>query len=79
MTNKQAINLAISALEFRIPKKPEYVGMMIRNHGMHLSDGCSVDKCYKCPNCKNYIFHVFANEDYCQHCGQALDWELDCE
>lgn len=76
---KLACYLAISALEYRIPKKPEYVDVRFRSRGKHVSDGVSLDKCYRCPNCKTHIFHVFANEDYCQHCGQALDWELDCE
>lgn len=73
----KAILKAVGALEKQIPEKPTYVDTRFRNLGRHISDGCSLDKCYKCPNCKHHIFHVFDSEKYCIHCGQALDWEVD--
>lgn len=67
--------VAIKAIEKQITKKPTYVDTRFRNHGRNISDGSSLDKCYKCPNCSSHIFHVFDSEVYCKHCGQRLDWE----
>lgn len=69
-----AMERAIEALEKQIPKKPQYVDTRFRHHGRKISDGSSLDKCYKCPNCNSHIFHVFNTEKCCQYCGQALDW-----
>lgn len=62
------------ALDKQIPKKPQYVDTRFRHHGREISDGSSLDKCYKCPNCNSHIFHVFDSEKCCKYCGQALDW-----
>ena len=72
--NKAAI---LDALSKQIPKKPIFVDTRFRNHGRSIADGCSISKCYKCPNpnCMSHIFHVWDSEKYCVHCGQALDWE----
>lgn len=67
-------DMAIKAIEKQIPKKPKFVDVRFRHHGKNIGDGCSLDKCYKCPNCKSHIFHVFASEEYCERCGQRLDW-----
>ena len=69
-----AMEKAIEALEKQIPKKPQYVDTRFRHHGRKISDGSSLDKCYKCPNCNSHIFHVFDSEKCCKYCGQALDW-----
>lgn len=69
--NKKTI---LEALEKQIPKKPTFVDTRFRNHGRHVGDGVSLDKCYKCPTCWSHIFHVWDSEKYCVHCGQALDW-----
>lgn len=56
--NYQANNIAISALEKQIPKKPlkEYGGA------------------YRCPNCQMKHFNPeWVGTKYCD-CGQALDW-----
>lgn len=69
-----AIFVAKEALEkLMIKKKPTFVDIRFRNHGRNISDGSSLCKCYKCPNCGLHIFNVF-NEEHCHHCGQALDW-----
>lgn len=70
----EAYSVALNALEKQIPKKPQYVDTRFRHHGRKISDGSSLDKCYKCPNCNSHIFHVFDTEKCCQYCGQALDW-----
>ena len=67
-------NVAIKALEKQIPKKPQYVDTRFRHHGRKISEGSSLDKCYKCPNCNSHIFHIFDSEKCCKYCGQALDW-----
>lgn len=69
-----ALEVAVEAIEKQVPKKPTYVDTRFRNHGRHVGDGCSLDRCYKCPSCWSHIFHVFDSEKYCIHCGQALDW-----
>lgn len=67
--------LAIQALGKQIPKKPIFVDTRFRHHGKHISDGISLSKCYKCPCCKMHIFHVWDDEEYCDRCGQKLDWK----
>ena len=55
----EPLKLAIKALERQIPKKPIYGAANI-----------------KCPNCEAtllYYFHLF-KIDYCDECGQRLDW-----
>ena len=69
-----AFETAIEALEKQTPKKPQYVNTRFRHHGRKISDGSSLDKCYKCPNCNSHIFHVFDSEKCCEYCGQVLDW-----
>lgn len=56
------------------PNKAEFVDTRFRHHGKNVSDGCSLDKCYKCPNCNSHIFHVFDSESHCKFCGQSIDW-----
>lgn len=72
---KDMAMIAIQALEKQIPKKPTYVDTRFRNHGRNISDGSSLDKCYKCPSCSLHIFHVFDSEVHCKYCGQKLDWD----
>ena len=72
--SKDCYKLIIEALEKQIPKKPQYVDTRFRHHGRKISDGSTLDKCYKCPNCNSHIFHVFDSEKCCKYCGQALDW-----
>ena len=74
MCESDDMHNAIVALEKQIPKKPQYVDTRFRHHGRKISDGSSLDKRYKCPNCNSHIFHVFDSEECCIYCGQALDW-----
>ena len=62
------------AVEKKTAKKPEFVDTRFMNNGKHISDGCQLQKCYKCPNCNQHIFHVWDDELYCKYCGQLLDW-----
>lgn len=65
------------AVEKQTPKKPEFVDTRFMNNGKHISDGCQLQNCYKCPNCNQHIFHVWDDELYCKYCGQLLDWSDD--
>lgn len=61
-------------MEKQTAKKPEFVDTRFMNNGKHISDGCQLQKCYKCPNCNQHIFHVWDDELYCKYCGQKIDW-----
>lgn len=65
------------AVEKQTAKKPEFVDTRFMNNGKHISDGCQLQNCYKCPNCNQHIFHVWDDELYCKYCGQLLDWSDD--
>ena len=62
------------AVEKQTAKKPEFLDTRFMNNGKHISDGCQLQKCYKCPNCNQHIFHVWDDELYCKYCGQHIDW-----
>lgn len=52
----------LSALEKQIPKKPNI-------HGYR--EGREINTIsYTCPICNKHI----GRENFCKHCGQALDW-----
>lgn len=59
-----ALKLAISALEKRVPKKPEKEG----------------NDLIICPECGSFLGHAIDCEDeayqspHCEGCGQAIDW-----
>lgn len=63
-----------AAVEKQTAMQPEFVDTRFMNNGKHISDGCQLQKCYKCPNCNQHIFHVWDDELYCKYCGQLLDW-----
>lgn len=64
----QALDMAISALEKQIPKKPTPIDykkyMDVVNNAISLRGG------FWCPNCKK----VVRSGSYCNDCGQKLDW-----
>jgi uncharacterized protein (UPF0212 family) len=60
-----AINLAISALEKQIPKKPkQYTDIFKMTY-------------YFCPICE-YV-RIIGNQKRCDVCGQKIDWEEENE
>lgn len=58
---KDAIEIAINALEKDMPQKPIF-------DSYHYAG-------YRCTNCNNTIPWGYK---FCKHCGQALDWRVDC-
>lgn len=62
---REAIKIAISAIERQIPKKPK--NYTIDCHGYMIYD-C------ECPNCKTEHKEMYAFA-YCPHCGQKIDWQ----
>lgn len=66
----EALHMAISALEYRIPKKPS---MIKANEDVKIGAGIwkAGVPIYKCSRCNSFISR---SSDYCNKCGQALDW-----
>ena len=52
-------DIAISAIEKQIPVKPEKL------------DELAHRVFYQCSKCKQHIYH---NDNFCRHCGQAISW-----
>ncbi len=72
------LNLAISALEKQIPKKPKKQPYMQEE----FDSGTE----YLCPNCELLVGGYSddledwcGQHDYCEDCGQKIDWEEDNE
>lgn len=63
----KAYNMAISALEKQIAKKPRLSHLSTRRKRLYI-----------CPNCSNQCLSKEANERqdnrYCWDCGQRIDW-----
>ena len=70
-----AFDVAISALEKQIPKKP--TPQIVKGGKRLIGNGwwCNGTTVYKCPCCNSWITQTYK---YCIDCGQALDWS-DCE
>jgi len=69
---EEELDLAMMALEMRVPKKPTKLESKL------LIDSGWV---YKCPTCgcacgeNKYHLEVTQDDMYCTQCGQALDWD----
>lgn len=65
--SKDCYKAIVSALEKQIPEKP----YKIKEHKQND---------YHCTACKRYLGddmefkHACLQPEYCEHCGQALDW-----
>ena len=66
-----AIQMAISALEKQIPKKPDYEGDGYDENGNLIYDT------WICPNCGRHYEVDYDDYDFCPDCGQAIDKALD--
>lgn len=67
---QSASKTAIEALKKRIPKKPYKTKELISQKQNDYY--CSVCKCYLGDDME--LKHACLQPEYCQHCGQALDW-----
>lgn len=63
-----ALNLAISALEKQIPKKPDLEGDGYDDNGELIYDT------WICPCCGKYYEVYYEEYEFCPQCGQAIDW-----
>ena len=59
-------------VEKSIPKKPYF-----ESDGY--ADGYPVYDTWICPNCGENYETEFDKYDYCPHCGQRIDWDLEEE
>lgn len=63
-TVRAAYQMALSALQKQIPKKPIKIEETYNaERGEWIAD-------YECPSCGN----PYADDSFCSCCGQALDW-----
>ena len=67
MNDIEALDMAIEALEKRIPKKPTI-------WGDGYADGMLVYDMWDCPNCEKSYEIDYDHYDHCPDCGQAIDW-----
>ncbi len=73
------IEMAKSALEKQIPKKPITETV---NRGISASGEYDIDFNYLCPNCNTVVGDYETNDvfyKFCPECGQALDWSSEVE
>lgn len=63
----EALDVAIQALEKRIPKKPTYEG------DGYAPDGTLVYDAWICPCCGKRYEVDYDDYDYCPNCGQKID------
>ena len=57
------VGAIVGALKKQIPVKPESMPLV-----------ADMERWYRCPNCDMWILKY---SQYCDVCGQLLDWELD--
>lgn len=65
---KEALDMAIRALEKQIPKKPTSIDY--KKYIDTVKNALYLKGAYWCPNCE----HVVKCGTYCSDCGQAIDW-----
>ena len=64
----EAVEMAISALEKQIPKKPEQSKIPRYGMGYEYYD-------WYCPTCGRFLAFESSKGDHHCTCGQAIDWE----
>ena len=70
---REALELAVKALEKQIPKKPNYDGDSVDREGKTICNK------WICPRC-DYVYELdFDDFDYCPNCGQYIDHSEDAE
>ena len=70
-THKEALDMAIEALERQIQKKVKIAPLRqdVRIGNMTAKAGTRV--LARCPNCDTWVMR---HHGFCSHCGQAIDW-----
>lgn len=63
--DKETVDITIDAIKKQIPKKP------YNSHYKQLNDEINLHSCYRCASCDHVIPYA---QNYCSHCGQAIDW-----
>lgn len=63
----ESLDMAISAIEKQIPKKPDL-------EGDGYADGAMVYDTWHCPSCDTAYEVDIEDFDYCPHCGQRINW-----
>ena len=69
-----AVEIAVKAMEKRIPKKPRYTKLMYKCNGEDLEINHP-----ECPYCRTHGLSLWdaaipVGDKYCKRCGQAIDW-----
>ena len=64
----EALEVAITALEKQMPKKPDLEGDGYDENGELIYDT------WICPCCGKYYEVYYEEYDFCPKCGQAIDW-----
>lgn len=67
----EVFELAISALEKQVEKKPKAHIVDVEKLKIGNANWCKGTTVYRCPNCNDFISRIY---DFCYKCGQALDW-----
>lgn len=68
----KSLDIAISALEKQIPKKPIQANYIVKVNGVDTL--LDENESTKCPSCTYKDIEVKHGQKYCHICGQALDW-----
>jgi hypothetical protein len=66
--DREAMEMAFSALEKQIPKKPEQSKIPRYGMGYEYYDWC-------CPTCGRFLAFESSKGDHHCTCGQAIEWE----
>lgn len=69
---KKAIEIATSAIEKQIPKKPIQTNYIVKVNGVDTL--LDENEFTKCPSCTYKDIEVKHGQKYCHICGQLLDW-----
>ena len=68
------VEIVVDALEKQIAKKP-YI--------QQVEIDCYEHDCMECPSCDSFLGYAtdckeeHYQDNYCPHCGQALDWKVE--
>ena len=67
------IDMAIKALEMRVPNQPDFEGDGYGDDGKIIFDE------WLCPCCETRYEVDYDDYKFCPNCGQAIDWSDECD